>query len=207
MPNFASFNNDYQASGNACFFAFQGAFSSYPGDSLRSTVENALSLIQASSIQEEKAKHTASLLRNVIEYLNFLEYAVWDYSLVAPVAKKEFTSWLDGVKEAVLSPTDEADTTNFLQDETSYVVLTFVLISEHSSLRNWLAYYPENLLAHQFFERKTMDVILRRFADGDSQLLNHCLNAFIAVTPTEESRFFSAAHLRSDDWSYLRPVY
>ena len=97
--------------------------------------------------------------------------------------------------------------TRFLTDDTSYFAATLVVLSCHPALASWLEYYPEHLAEEQYFERKTIDTILKRFANITPGPLNQCTNAMFTTMPLAPDDFYSGKQLRSSDWDYLRPVY
>jgi hypothetical protein len=81
------------------------------------------------------------------------------------------------------------------------------ILSCHPSLASWPDYYPEHLSGRQFFERKTLEAILSRFANITPGPLQHCTNALFTTMPTGSGDFCSGKQLRSANWNYLRPVY
>jgi hypothetical protein len=137
----------------------------------------------------------------------FFEYSVWDYTLVSSVALKEFASWMDDIESVAGSPPEPGDVTSFKTDDTSYFVATLAVLSCHPSLSSWLDYYPEHLNGRQFFERKTIEAILNRFANITPGPLQHCTNALFTTMPVAPGDFYSGKQMRSEDWKYLRPVY
>jgi hypothetical protein len=207
MTRYGLFNDTRTTDGDATFFAIQVALSSYPGDPLRTELEKIVSEISALSDQVRQSELAARGAGLLARALPFVEYCVWDYTLVSSVAIREFASWVDDLQSVAASPPEASDVTPFLKDDTSYFVVTLAVLSSHPSLASWLDYYPEHLKGEQFFERKTIEAILKRFANITPGPLQHCTNALFATMPSSPEDFYSGKQLRSDDWSYLRPVY
>ncbi|HTO93683.1 MAG TPA: hypothetical protein VMM80_04905 [Bacteroidota bacterium] len=201
------FNDARVTEGNAAFFAFQAAVSTYPGDPLRKSLDEVVAEISAAA---DVAAQTAAAARGIqllAGALPFIEYCVWDYTLVSGVALKEFASWVDDLQEVAGAAPESGDVTPFLTGDTSYFVVTLAVLSSHPSLSSWLEYYPEHLSGEQYFERKTIAAILKRLANVTPGPLAHCTNAMFTTMPVAPSDFYSGERLRSEDWSYLRPVY
>jgi len=207
MTRYGLFNDTRQTESDASFFAIQVAVSSYPGDPLRKELDAIVSEISSSSDQPRQSALAASGAGLLSRALPFVEYCVWDYTLVSSVALKEFASWVDDIQSVAGAPPDSGDVSKFLTDDTSYFVATLVVLSSHPSLSTWLDYYPEHLSGEQYFERKTIDAILKRFANITPGPLQQCTNALFTTMPKAPEDFYSGNQLRSDDWNYLRPVY
>jgi len=201
------FNDARAAEGDAAFFAFQAAVSTYPGDPLRKSLDDVVAEISSSA---DSAAQTAAAARGIqllAGALPYIEYCVWDYTLVSSVALKEFASWVDDLQEVAGGAPESGDVTPFLTDNTSYFVATLAVLSSHPSLSSWLEYYPEHLSGEQFFERKTIAAILKRLSNVTPGPLVHCANAMFATMPVSPKEFYSGERLRSEDWNYLRPIY
>jgi len=201
------FNDARVTEGSASFFAFQAALSTYPGDPLRKSLDAVVAEISSAG---DVAAQTAAAARGIqllAGALPYFEYCVWDYTLVASVALKEFASWVDDLQEVAGKAPESGDVTPFLADDTSYFVATIAVLSSHPSLSSWLEYYPEHLSGEQYFERKTLGAILKRLANTTPGPLAHCTNAMFTTMPVAPSDFYSGDRLRSEDWNYLRPVY
>lgn len=207
MKRYGLFNDTRITATEASFFAIQVALSTYPGDPLRAALDRIVAEISAISDQARQSTLAAGGAGLLANALPFLEYCVWDYTLVGEVALKEFASWVDDFQKVADAPPDPGDVTPFLTDDTSYFVATLAILSCHPSLSSWLEYYPEHLSGEQFFERKTIGAILKRLANATPGPLLHCTNALFAAMPGTEGEFYSGVQLRSEDWNYLRPVY
>ena len=207
MNRYGLFNDTRVTPTDASFFAIQLALSSYPGDPLRKELDEIVRGITSLSDPSEQGKLAARGAGLLSAALQFVEYCVWDYTLVPGVALKEFASWVDDIQGVASSPPEPGDITPFLADDTSYFVATLVVLSCHPSLSTWLEYYPEHLNGSQFFDRKTIDAMLKRFANITPGPLQHCTNALFATMPVAPGDFYSGKQLRSEDWKYLRPVY
>ncbi|HUI11269.1 MAG TPA: hypothetical protein VL221_13145 [Bacteroidota bacterium] len=201
------FNDARTAEGNTAFFAFQAAVSTYPGDPLRASLDSIVREISSSADAEAQTAAAARGTQLLAGALPLIEYCVWDYTLVPTVALKEFASWVDDLQEVAGGAPESGDVTPFLTDDTSYFVATLAVLSSHPSLSSWLEYYPEHLSGEQYFERKTIGAILKRLANITPGPLAHCANAMFATMPAAPADFYSGNRLRSEDWSYLRPVY
>ena len=207
MKRYGLFNETRLTASDASFFAIQAAVSSYPGDPLRKALDEIVAGISTLSDQEQQSVLAAKGAGLLSRAVPFFEYCVWDYTLVSSVALKEFASWVDDIQNVAGAPPDAGDMTPFLPDDTSYFVATLAVLSCHPSLASWLDYYPEHLSGPQFFERKTIEAILKRFANITPGPLQHCTNALFTTMPTDPGSFYSGKQLRSEDWNYLRPVY
>jgi hypothetical protein len=207
MSRYGLFNDVRQTDADACFFAIQVAVSSFPDDPLRKELGEIVTGISATSDQAGQSALAAKGAGLLSHALPFIEYCVWDYTLVSSVALKEFASWVDDLQSVTGAPPESGDITRFLTDDTSYFAATLVVLSSHPSLASWLDYYPEHLNGRQYFERKTIGAILSRFANITPGPLQHCANALFSVMPAAPGDFYSAKQLRSEDWNYLRPVY
>ena len=201
------FNDARATEGDAAFFAFQAALSTYPGDPLRKTLDDIVKVISSSADAAAQTAAAAKGVQILAGALPFIEYCVWDYTLVSSVALKEFASWVDDLQEVAGEAPESGDVTPFLTNDTSYFVATIAVLSSHPSLSSWLEYYPEHLSGEQVFDRKTIGAILKRLANITPGPLAHCTNAMFTTMPVAPSDFYSGERLRSDDWSYLRPVY
>jgi len=201
------FNDARVTEGNAAFFALQAAVSTYPGDPLRRDLDALVSQISSSSDTAAQTALAAKGVQLLAGALPFIEYCVWDYTLVSGVAQKEFASWVDDLQEVAGGAPESGDVTPFLTDDTSYFVVTLAVLSSHAALSSWLDYYPEHLSGEQFFERKTIAAILKRLANITPGPLAHCTNAMFATMPVSPADFYSGKRLRAEDWSYLRPIY
>jgi hypothetical protein len=207
VNRYGLFNHERSAEGDAAFFAIQVAVSTYPEDPLAKkleSIEAEISSLTDHSRQSALAGNGAEALAGIVP---FIEYCVWDYTIVSSVAKKEFSSWVDDLQSIAGSAEDPEDVTPFLEDDTSYFVATLAVLSAHSSLRNWLAYYPAHLQGHEFFQRKTIAAVLHRFGESHSEILPNCTNAMFITMPSGAGSYYSGKQLRSKDWEYLRPVY
>jgi hypothetical protein len=207
MTRYGLFNDVRHTETDASFFALQAAVSSYPDDPLRKELDGIVAEISSSTDlanQSALAARGAGILSRAVP---FIEYCVWDYTLVSSVALKEFASWVDDVQGVAGAPPDPGDVSPFLTGDTSYFVATLVVLSSHASLSSWLEYYPEHLRGEQFFERKTLQAILSRFANITPGPLQHCANAMFTTMPADPGSFYTGKQLRSDDWNYMRPVY
>ncbi len=207
MMRYGLFNDTRVTESDACFFAIQVAVSSYPGDPLRKELDEIVKGITGQSDIAQQSALAAKGAEILSRALPFVEYCVWDYTLVSSVALKEFASWVDDLQGVAAAPPEPGDISPFLTDDTSYFVATLAVLSSHPSLASWLDYYPEHLSGQQFFERKTIDAILRRFANITPGPLQHCTNAMFTTMPVAPADFYSGQQLRSEDWKYLRPVY
>ena len=207
MNRYGLFNDTRVTPTDASFFAIQLALSSYPGDPLRKELDEIVRGITSLSDPAEQGKLAARGAGLLSAALPFVEYCVWDYTLVPGVALKEFASWVDDIQGVAGVPPEPGDVTPFLTDDTSYFVATLVVLSCHPSLSAWLEYYPEHLNGSQFFDRKTIDAILKRFANITPGPLGHCTNALFTTMPVAPGDFYSGKQLRSEEWKYLRPVY
>jgi hypothetical protein len=207
MNRYGLFNNLRQTDADACFFAIQAAVSSYPGDPLRMELGEIVASISTLTDQAQQSVLAAKGAGLLSRAVPFIEYCVWDYTLVSTVALKEFASWVDDLQGVAGAPPESGDVTHFLKDDTSYFVATLAVLSCHPSLASWLEYYPEHLSGQQYFERKTIDSILKRFANITPGPLQHCTNALFTSMPAAPGDFYSGKQLRSEDWNYLRPVY
>ena len=201
------FNDARTTEGDASFFAFQAALSTYPGDPLRKSLEGIVAEISSSADTAAQAAAAARAVQLLSGALPYIEYCVWDYTLVASVALKEFASWVDDLQSVAGEAPGSGDVTPFLTNDTSYFVVTLAVLSSHASLSSWLEYYPEHLSGEQYFERKTIGAILKRLANITPGPLAHCTNAMFATMPVASSDFYAGDRLRSEDWDYLRPVY
>jgi len=207
MKRYGLFNDTRITPSDASFFAIQAALSSYPGDPIRKELHGIVAGISALSDQAQQSALAAKGAGLLSRAVPFVEYCVWDYTLVSSVALKEFASWVDDLQNVANAPPEAGDTTSFLTDDTSYFVATLAVLSSHPSLSSWLEYYPEHLNGRQFFERKTIGAILSRFANITPGPLQHCANAMFTTMPAAPDDFYSGKQLRSEDWNYLRPVY
>jgi hypothetical protein len=201
------FNETRITASDASFFAIQVAVSSYPGDPLRKSLDEIVTGISTLSDQEQQSVLAAKGAGLLSRAVPFFEYCVWDYTLVPSVALKEFASWVDDIENVAGSPLETGDVNSFITDDTSYFVATLAVLSCHPSLSSWLDYYPEHLSGRQFFERKTIEAILNRFANITPGPLQHCTNALFTTMPVVPEGFYSGKQMRSEDWKYLRPVY
>jgi len=207
MKRYGLFNDARSTPSDASFFAIQAAVSTYPGDPLRKQLDEivaGISSLTDQSAQSALAAKGAGLLARALPYI---EYCVWDYTLVSSVATKEFASWVDDIQKFADAPPESGDVTPFNTDDTSYFVATLVVLSCHPALASWLDYYPEHLREEQYFERNTIETILKRFANITPGPLNQCTNAMFTTMPVAPDDFYSGNQLRSSDWDYLRPVY
>jgi hypothetical protein len=207
MNHYGLFNDLRAAPANAAFFAIQVAVSSYPDDPLRKDLDALAAQITTSSEQKQQSTLAASAADQLSQAVRFVEYCVWDYTLVSSVAHKEFSSWVDDIQQIAGSPEDPDDVVPFLKDDTSYFVATLAVLSSHPSLRRWLNYYPPRLQGHEFFERKTIESVLNQFGGDHSNILESSVNAMFTAMPISSNSFYSGKQLRSKDWEYLRPVY
>ena len=138
MNRYGLFNDLRQTDADACFFAIQAAVSSYPGDPLRTElgeIVGSISTLTDQAQQSVLAAKGAGLLSRAVP---FIEYCVWDYTLVSTVALKEFASWVDDIQKLADTPPESGDVTHFVADDTSYFVTTLVVLSCHPALASWL---------------------------------------------------------------------
>ncbi len=190
------------------FFAIQCVISSYPQDPVRTSIRGDIVGIQNSSDPEAVASHVRSIVQSLNANKSLIEYMVWDYSLVADVANKEFREWVSGIREVRNEKPHESDDVAFQEDCTVYCVVTLAIRSRHESLRNWLEYFPEHVEAADFFTRKTLNSLLDRFASNDSVIITRSTEVLAEMMPADDERFYSAQQLREDsEWSYVHPVY
>jgi hypothetical protein len=207
VNRYGLFNDLRTSPSDSAFFAIQVAVSSYREDPLRKNLDTAVAEISTTSEHEKQSSLAAAAADQLAHSVQFIEYCVWDYTMVKSVAHKEFASWVDDIQEIAASAADPDDVTSFLKDDTSYFVATLAVLSAHSSLRSWLSYYPPRLQGHEFFERKTIGAILKQMGGGHSKILTNCVNAMFTVMPVSANNFYAGKELRSNDWDYMRPVY
>jgi hypothetical protein len=206
MRPYGTFNESRTAASDMMFFAIQTAISSYPGDPRRKEFQEIVDKISSTTDLTLQSKYAAAGCAMAAESIPFTDYCVWDYSLVSNVAKTEFSSWIDGIQENINTSKEENIDSPFVTEDTSYIVVTFAMLSTHSSLQNWLNYL-EYASAKKFFARQSIEHLWERIGKSNANMLNHSVNALFAITPRHEDRWYTGAKLRSDDWKYLKPVY
>ena len=104
MKRYGLFNDARGTPSDASFFAIQAAVSTYPGDPLRKQLDEivaGISSLTDQSAQSALAAKGAGLLARALPYI---EYCVWDYTLVSSVATKEFASWVDDIQKLADAP-------------------------------------------------------------------------------------------------------
>jgi hypothetical protein len=207
MARYGLFNESRTTEQDAMFFAVQVAVSSYPGDPLRSELDRIIGAISSGSDTDQQIALAAQGMQLLSGTIPYIEYCVWDYTLVGGVALKEFSSWVDDLQDVANTSPATGDLTGFMEDDTSYIVATLAVLSSNPAMRNWLEYYPEHMNGERYFERKTIEAILQRFANITPGPLQHCTNAMFTVMPKSTGQFYAGGQLRSQDWEYLRPVY
>jgi hypothetical protein len=200
--------NEYKAISNGAFFALQLAIRSYPSDEVRQNLHRLLSQYSASDDIRSKLNCIQESADWLSKNIMYVDYVIWDYSLVASVASKEFRSWSDGIQESISSDSPLEDTDSFQERMGSYAVVTIVLLSQSPALSNWLAFYTETLHSNTHFERRTIQAILNKLAKGQASILRSCTNTLFMVLPDNPERFYSAKRLvEESEWGYLRPMY
>ncbi len=201
-------NDNMSRNDESCFLVTQFAISSYEGDPNRTALEQIYTRYKDSDDQKFKRECLERALAIVNTNSAFIQYAVWDYSLVAAIALREFQSWNDGIRDAYNDDQREEYEVETPTEGNAFFTLTVGIISSHTSLRNWLLFYPEHLDTAAYFERKTITTILNRLCTSDSKILPNCDNAIFGLMPRPIDRVYSESNLRTDpDWAYLRPVY
>lgn len=207
MKRIGIFNESRTCPTKSVFFALQTVISTYPGDPFRKELSSIIGEISSSNeqkIQCEALKRGAALLASSLQYT---EYCVWDYSFVKDVAHTEFSSWVDDIQRILNAPDDTDDVVPFGGAETSYMVATLVILSNHNSLKSWLQGYPANLTPPEYFLRKTIETMWNRIASPKSGIITNCTNAMLTVSPSSADNFYSLKSLRASEWDYLKPVY
>ena len=188
------------------FFAVQVAISSYPNDPLRTYFYDSERKLGEIEDFSERCKLLKIVLKKLSESLRFMDYCIWDYSMINSVAKKEFESWEKGVAEAI-EDEEPGDTSDFSEKETSYFVVTFSLLSTHPSLSSWIEYYPDAVLGDEIFKKSTLELLIRQYAKPDSNIMAKSQKMLFSVMPHKMDKFYTGTILTSDDWKYLKPMY
>lgn len=207
MIRYGLFNDERKADGKAAFFAIQAAVSSYPGDPLREELRGIVGQITSSADREQQGQQAQKAMDLLIGAMPYIHYCSWDYTTMSKVAQREFASWVDEIQNAAGTAEDPEDVSGFVPDDTSYFVATFAVLSSQDALCRWLDAYPASLQESQYFERKTIESLLRRFSLENTRLLAGCVNAMFTLMPVATDHFYLGRHLRSQGWEYLRPVY
>lgn len=188
------------------FFAVQVAISSYPKDPIRTYFHDSEQILNEISDFSEQCKLLKIVLSRLSESLRFMDYCVWDYSMISSVAKKEFESWEKGLTDAI-EDEESGDTQDFSEKETSYFTVTFSILSTHPSLTSWLEYYPDAVMGDEMFKKSTLELLIRQYAKPDSHVMAKSRKMLFSVMPKKTDKFYTGTILTNDDWKYLKPMY
>ncbi|MGA7121662.1 MAG: hypothetical protein WBY94_16265 [Polyangiaceae bacterium] len=200
------------SAGRSAFFALQLAVASYPGDPLRRDLAECTSRVME-PLPSDPSESIARWFGALTACLPVVDYGIWDFTLVPSVATTEFRSWVDGVRQEASLPPDPAETSAFSDREPVYFVATFAALSGDVGWADWVRFYAERVERERYFERRTFEALVEALAQTAAGLAHGRTDVLLSTLPRPEmgdplaERFVTASALRSDGWSYMRPVF
>ncbi|HXX66761.1 MAG TPA: hypothetical protein VEK07_06255 [Polyangiaceae bacterium] len=212
FAGFALLGEGQRSAGNAAFFALQLAAASFPGDSARRELVALTSRIT----EPPPSDPSESIWRwfgTLAACLPVVDYGVWDFALVPSVATTEFHSWVDGVRQDAALPADPSETSAFSTEETVYFIATFAAVSGDAPWVDWIRFYAEAVDRERYFERRTFEALVDALAQQSVGLAHGRTDVLFSVMPgvgapdAADERFITASALRSEGWSYIRPIF
>ena len=94
-----------------------------------------------------------------------------------------------------------------------YFVATFAAISGDAAWVDWVRFYAEAVDRGRYFERRTFEALVDALAQQAVLLAHGRTDVLFAVMPglgaadASDERFVAASALRSEAWSYIRPIF
>lgn len=198
--------------GSAAFFALQIAAASYPGDAARRELV-ALTSRLTGPPPSDPSEWIWRWFVALAACLPVVDYGVWDFTLVPSVARTEFRSWVDELRQESSLPPDPSETSTFSTEETVYFIATFAAISGDAAWVDWVRFYADAVDRERYFERRTFEALVDALAQQAVGLAHGRTDVLFSILPRLDpsgvtgERFVTATALRSEGWSYMRPIF